>query len=214
MCPSSASQGRNVTANLTEEVEQRQVSQSCCILPTFNVAWDIGVADPDVVLLNVYDVTRWRCVETYNRWVLPLGGAGAFHVAIEVFRYEYQFGFRPEGSGVTKNKPRQNANHHFWGSINLGRTQLTKGEVEEALRELAKEWRGYHYDALRHNCCNFAHVAAQRLGVKRLPDWVDRLPQLAAEALSPMDNMVSSANRLVRSVSRSMMSPGQRVAEI
>lgn len=166
------------------EIEPRPKLESCCGLPKNDVAWDVGVTEPEVVRLNVYDLTRWRCVEAYNRRVLPLGGAGAFHVGIEVFRCEYQFGFRSEGTGVTKSKPGADSGHHFRGSINLGRTQLTKAEVEATLRELAKEWHGIEYDVIRRNCFHFAHVAAQRLGARPLPDWVDRLPRLAAGAFS------------------------------
>lgn len=160
------------------------MSQSSCELPTHDVAWDGGATEPEVVRLNVYDLTRWRFVEAYNRRVLPLG-AGVFHVGIEVFGCEYQFGFRSEGTGVTKSKPGKDSSHRFRGSINLGRTRLTKTEVEAIVLELAKEWRGRHYNVLRRNCAHFAHITAQRLGVKPLPDWVDQLPRFAARALRP-----------------------------
>jgi len=189
------------------------MSQSSCVLSTHDVAWDVGVTEPEVVRLNVYDLTRWRCVEAYNRRVLPLGGAGAFHVGIEVFRCEYQFGFRSEGTGVTKSKPGEDSNHHFRGSISLGRTRLTKAEVEVALRELAKEWRGHHYSTIRKNCVHFAHIAAQRLGVKPLPDWVDRLPRLAAGAFCNLDLVQCCNLDLVQCFSQGMVTLTPRAAE-
>eukprot|EP00408_Alexandrium_pacificum_P016751 CAMPEP_0171185914 /NCGR_PEP_ID=MMETSP0790-20130122/16543_1 /TAXON_ID=2925 /ORGANISM="Alexandrium catenella, Strain OF101" /LENGTH=179 /DNA_ID=CAMNT_0011650943 /DNA_START=12 /DNA_END=551 /DNA_ORIENTATION=- len=149
--------------------------------------------DPRMVSLNVYDLTRWKFVEALNHMAVPMGVGGLFHVAIEVWDEEWSYGGSMKGTGITSVLPGKDPSHNFRASIPLGRTELSKRQVQEIILELAGEWPGVHYDCIRRNCCTFAQVLAERLRAGPLPGWVDRLCRTAAGALAPVDSAIALA---------------------
>lgn len=170
---------------------------SCSPWPSpfaYEVKWANGLHDPQMVLLNVYDLTRWRVIEAFNQLAMPLGAGGVFHVAIEVWDQEWNYGATVKGSGVTSVLPGKDPGHRFRGSIPLGYTELAKCEVLEAVLELSDEWPGRSYHCIRRNCCAFAQALAERLGVGPLPGWVDRLSRVAAGVVTPVGEAMASVS--------------------
>mmetsp|Transcript_81182 Transcript_81182/g.181634 ORF Transcript_81182/g.181634 Transcript_81182/m.181634 type:complete len:184 (-) Transcript_81182:157-708(-) len=164
--------------------------------------------DPRMVLLNVYDLTHYKFVEAFNQLAVPLGAGGFFHVAIEVWEQEWNYGGSQKGTGITSVSPGKDPAHNFRASIPLGLTELSKRQVQEVILEFAGEWQGTGYDCIRRNCCSFAQALAQRLGVGPLPGWVDRLCRTAAGVLTPLDNalaLVTATGNLERCCGKSMV---------
>lgn len=110
-------------------------------------------------------------------------GTGAFHAGVEVYGREWSFcpmAHEPYNTGVFCVLPKGCDGHVFKETIDMGRTSLTKSEVNRVLDTLMREWPAYTYDLLRHNCCHFSSELTQRLNVGRLPSWVTSLAGVGA----------------------------------
>lgn len=92
-------------------------------------------------------------------------------------------------TGVMCELPRTNKQHRFHSTIVLERTKLSAERVADLISHLVEEWpaRGYHW--LRRNCCDFANELCGRLGVGRIPPWIDRF----ARGGRAVDNAVEAA---------------------
>ncbi|CAA6666946.1 unnamed protein product [Spirodela intermedia] len=123
------------------------------------------------VVLHVYDVTN-----SINRIFKDrIGLGGIFHSAVQVYGdEEWSFGFCEEGSGVFSCPPGKNPMYTYRECIILGETECSIFEVNRILRELSREWLGNRYDLLSKNCNHFCDVFCERLGVPKLPAWVNR----------------------------------------
>lgn len=135
------------------------------------------------VYLNVYDLFNWQ-VGLLNNVAWSLWGAGAFHVGLQIYGYEYAFGGRDrgiDGSGITHCKPRCCPKHSFRESLCLGVTSLTKQEVDELLHEVAPDWSIQAYETLGPNCVTFCRQMCKRLAVQGVPDWVDSMARSIKE---------------------------------
>eukprot|EP00438_Fugacium_kawagutii_P035140 Skav218780 [mRNA] locus=scaffold1372:415549:420987:- [translate_table: standard] len=106
------------------------------------------------VIVHVYDVSHNSKVEQANDILYKLG-TGIFHAAVEVYGLEWSYG-KSKGSGVFCCPPRSCKAHHFRESVPMGRTRLTKQEVQDILEEMKQEWRGPDYELLKHNCTHFS----------------------------------------------------------
>jgi hypothetical protein len=53
---------------------------------------------------------------------------------------------------------------------------------------MAGEWPGSEYHLIHHNCLTFCNVLLEKLGLRKIPGWVDR----AARAASKVDNAVQA----------------------
>jgi len=126
------------------------------------------------VIVHIYDLGP-ACVELnmLGRAV----GTGAFHAGVEVYGLEYSFA----PCGVCHFPPRACPHHIYRESIPMGRTQMSKQEVDALIRKLMREWPGPTYDILEHNCCHFSNELCNRLGVGSLPEWVTSLADVGAE---------------------------------
>ncbi|CAI9274037.1 unnamed protein product [Lactuca saligna] len=51
---------------------------------------------------------------------------------------------------------------------------LERTQFNQILRELSREWPGNCYDLLSKNCNHFCNEFCERLGVPKLPGWVNR----------------------------------------
>ncbi|KAJ4777934.1 PPPDE putative thiol peptidase family protein [Rhynchospora pubera] len=134
------------------------------------------------VILHVYDVTNSDSEKT-NNTILQInrifkdriGLGGIFHSAIQVYgEEEWSFGFCEAGSGVFSCPPGKNPMYTYREKIVLGETECSIMKVNQILRELSREWPGYSYDLLSKNCNHFCDVFCERLGVPKLPGWVNR----------------------------------------
>jgi hypothetical protein len=67
--------------------------------------------------------------------------------------------------------------------IVLGKTDCTIFMVNQILRELSREWPGHTYDLLSKNCNHFCDLLCERLGVAKLPGWVNRFAHAGDTAL-------------------------------
>ncbi|SBS82690.1 PPPDE peptidase, putative [Plasmodium ovale curtisi] len=164
-----------------------------------------------MVYLNIYDLDAVsKVVNTVARSV----GAGetsntkdttefsctpmcAFHAGVEVYGYEYSFGYIVDGeTGVTKTSARYHPYHVYRESIPMMeklasqkqardithitctvkvyqcKTPLTKEEVDMLVEVMKLQWIGDTYDILSRNCLNYADYFCNLLDVGSIPDWV------------------------------------------
>lgn len=143
------------------------------------------------VVLHVYDVTNSGSEKT-NSTILQInrifkdriGLGGIFHSAVQVYGYEeWSYGFCEHGSGVFSCPPRENPMYTYRESIVLGETNCSILKVNHILRDLSREWPGDSYDLLAKNCNHFCDVLCERLGVAKLPAWVNRFANAGDTAM-------------------------------
>lgn len=134
------------------------------------------------VILHVYDVTNSGSEKT-NNTILQInkifkdgiGLGGIFHSAVQVHGDdEWSFGYCEHGTGVFSCPATKNPMYTYREKIVLGETNLSVSKVNQILRELSREWPGDHYDLLARNCNHFCDQLCERLGVPKLPGWVNR----------------------------------------
>ncbi|KAI3519493.1 hypothetical protein L1887_08662 [Cichorium endivia] len=134
------------------------------------------------VMLHIYDVTNSGSDNTNNTIVQinrifkdGIGLGGIFHSAVQVYgEDEWSFGFCEQGTGVFSCPASKNPMYTYRECIVLGKTNLSKFKVNQILRELSREWPGNCYDLLSKNCNHFCNEFCERLGVPKLPGWVNR----------------------------------------
>jgi len=104
--------------------------------------------------------------------------AGALHAGVEVYGREWSYGGGSGiGSGIICEEPRCNTKHRFRETVPIGYTKLSSSEVALVLGDLLENWHAKDYHWLRRNCLLFANEFCERLGVGRIPAWIDRLPR-------------------------------------
>ncbi|KAM0946874.1 putative PPPDE peptidase domain-containing protein [Dioscorea sansibarensis] len=143
------------------------------------------------VVLHVYDVTNSGSEKT-NNTILQInkffkdgiGLGGIFHSAVQVYGdEEWSFGFCEFGTGVFSCPPGKNPMYTYRERIVLGETNCSIFKVNQILRELSREWPGESYDLLSRNCNHFCDVFCERLGVPKLPGWVNRFANAGDTAM-------------------------------
>eukprot|EP01024_Parvocaulis_polyphysoides_P007473 TRINITY_DN12225_c0_g1_i2.p2 TRINITY_DN12225_c0_g1~~TRINITY_DN12225_c0_g1_i2.p2 ORF type:complete len:234 (-),score=14.94 TRINITY_DN12225_c0_g1_i2:220-822(-) len=134
------------------------------------------------VRLHVYDVTNLEsenmnsAITTVNGVTRQLGLGGAFHGAVEIYGWEWSFGFCERGTGVYRCLPKSNTMYSYRETVELGNTNLTPQEVQILLRRLGVTWPGNSYDLLTRNCCHFCQDFVGQLGLEhKFPHWVNRM---------------------------------------
>ncbi|SCN61765.1 PPPDE peptidase, putative [Plasmodium chabaudi chabaudi] len=143
-------------------------------------------ANSSMVYLNIYDLDP---VSKVVNSVVKSIGTGAFHAGVEVYGFEYSFGYIPGGqTGVMKTLPRHHPYHVYRESIPMGQTPLTRSEVDLLVDVMRLQWIGNTYDILSRqdimkkyikksfqyhkNCLNFADYFCNLLDVGSIPEWV------------------------------------------
>lgn len=148
------------------------------------------------VVLHVYDVTNSDSEKT-NNTILQInrifkdriGLGGIFHSAVQVYgEEEWSFGYCENGSGVFSCPVGKNPMYTYRERIVLGETECTVATVNRILRELSREWPGHSYDLLSRNCNHFCDVLCERLGVPKLPGWVNRFANAGDTAVVVAEN--------------------------
>ncbi|CAN6709522.1 unnamed protein product [Malus baccata var. baccata] len=148
------------------------------------------------VVLHIYDVTNSGSDKT-NSTILQInkifkdgiGLGGIFHSAVQVYGDdEWSFGFCEQGSGVFSCPSGKNPMYTYRESIVLGTTHCSILKVNQILRELSREWPGYSYDLLSKNCNHFCDELCERLGVPKLPGWVNRFAHAGDAAMEVAGN--------------------------
>ncbi|KAF8114039.1 hypothetical protein N665_0043s0107 [Sinapis alba] len=143
------------------------------------------------VVVHIYDVTNTGSDKT-NNTILQInrifkdgiGLGGIFHSAIQVYgNDEWSYGYCEQGTGVFRCPSSKNPMYTYREKIVLGRTDCTIFMVNQIFRELTREWPGHTYDLLSRNCNHFCDVLCDRLGVPKLPGWVNRFAHAGDTAL-------------------------------
>lgn len=150
------------------------------------------------VFLHVYDVTSSSSATTNNAVLhinkLLRGGirlGGIFHSAVEVYDCEeWSFGYSGSGSGVFSCPHKGNPLYSYRETISLGQTSLSRLKVTQVLFELGREWPGNSYDLLSRNCNHFCDAFCERLGVQRLPAWVNRFAHVGVGAMEALETTI------------------------
>ncbi|XP_062205271.1 uncharacterized protein LOC133907290 isoform X1 [Phragmites australis] len=101
---------------------------------------------------------------------------------------EWSFGFCESGSGVFSCPVGKNPMYTYRERIVLGETECGIAAVNRILRELSREWPGHSYDLLSRNCNHFCDVLCERLGVPKLPGWVNRFANAGDTAVVVAEN--------------------------
>lgn len=148
------------------------------------------------VMLHIYDVTNSDSEKTNNTIVQinrifkdGIGLGGIFHSAVQVYgEDEWSFGFCEQGSGVFNCPSGKNPMYTYRECIVLGKTDLSVSKVNQILRELSREWPGDCYDLLSKNCNHFCDEFCERLGVPKLPGWVNRFANAGDTAVEIAGN--------------------------
>eukprot|EP00252_Welwitschia_mirabilis_P022403 TRINITY_DN6052_c0_g1_i2.p1 TRINITY_DN6052_c0_g1~~TRINITY_DN6052_c0_g1_i2.p1 ORF type:complete len:246 (-),score=53.46 TRINITY_DN6052_c0_g1_i2:70-807(-) len=142
------------------------------------------------VVLHIYDVTNSASQRTNSAIVQlnkvmkdAIGLGGIFHSAVQVYGEEWSFGFCESGTGVFSCPPKRNPMYTYRESLVLGYTTQSADKVAQILRELSGEWPGYSYDLLAKNCNHFCDDFCERLGVQKLPAWVNRFANAGDTAI-------------------------------
>lgn len=148
------------------------------------------------VILHIYDVTNSGSEKT-NNTILNInkifkdgiGLGGIFHSAVQVYgEDEWSFGFCEQGTGVFSCPSGKNPMYTYRESIVLGQTNCSIFKVNQILRELSREWPGHAYDLLAKNCNHFCDELCDRLGVPKLPGWVNRFANAGDAAVEIAGN--------------------------
>lgn len=148
------------------------------------------------VILHIYDVTNSGSEKTNNTIMQinkifkdGIGLGGIFHSAIQVYGDdEWSFGFCDQGTGVFSCPSTKNPMYTYREKIVLGQTNLSIFKVNQILRELSREWPGFSYDLLSRNCNHFCDEFCERLGVPKLPGWVNRFAHAGDAAVEIAGN--------------------------
>ncbi|KAJ8773194.1 hypothetical protein K2173_028371 [Erythroxylum novogranatense] len=148
------------------------------------------------VTLHIYDVTNSGSEKTNNTIMNinkifkdGIGLGGIFHSAVQVYgEDEWSFGFCEHGSGVFSCPSKRNPMYTYRESIVLGTTNFSISKVNQILRELSREWPGGSYDLLAKNCNHFCDELCEKLGVPKLPGWVNRFANAGDAAMEVAGN--------------------------
>lgn len=143
------------------------------------------------MIVHIYDVTNCGSEKT-NNTILQInrifkdgiGLGGIFHSAVQVYGgEEWSFGFCEQGTGVFCCPSTKNSMYKYRECIVLGQTSFSKSKVNQILRELSREWPGNSYDLLAKNCNHFCDDFCERLGVPKIPGWVNRFAHAGDAAM-------------------------------
>jgi len=138
------------------------------------------------VLVRVYHLNKTVVTRALNR---NFKSYGAFHTGVEVYGREWSFGmtFDDWSTGITWNPPGENPDHTFGETLSMGYTTLSPTQVWQLIEEMKTEWRGCTYHLLSRNCHHFSDAFCQKLGVNRIPSWLNELAGTGAATVEFLD---------------------------
>lgn len=139
------------------------------------------------VLVRVYDLGTTALTRGYNSLTKNYG---AFHTGVQVYGREWSFGMTEDdrSTGITWCVPCQNRDHSFRETLSMGYTQCSPEQVMRILQSMKHDWLGCTYNVLARNCHNFSDEFCNKLGVSRLPDWVNELAGAGHQAVEFLDS--------------------------
>jgi len=138
------------------------------------------------VLVRVYDLGQTMLTRVHNQLTKNYG---AFHTGVEVYGKEWSYGMTFDNtSGIISHEPARNSDHTFRETLSMGYTRFSPREVGKILEDLKRDWRGRDYHVLTKNCHHFSEAFCARLGVARLPPWINTLAATGADTLDYLDS--------------------------
>ncbi|RNA37182.1 desumoylating isopeptidase 2-like [Brachionus plicatilis] len=131
----------------------------------------------EAIFINIYDMY------TMNGYTSALG-VGIYHSGVEVYGVEYGYGGHPfPFSGIFEMVPKDTEelgeSFKFKESIEIGRTDFTKAEIEQIVALIGREFRGIDYHLINKNCNSFSSKFCQFLCGEDIPAWVNRLAYIS-----------------------------------
>lgn len=95
-----------------------------------------------------------------NNYIQALG-IGIYHCGIEVYGVEYGYGGHPfPFSGIFEMSPRDSEElgetFRFKETIEIGKTDFNKAEIEQIVVLLGRDFRGIDYHLMNKNCNSFS----------------------------------------------------------
>mmetsp|Transcript_64252 Transcript_64252/g.114101 ORF Transcript_64252/g.114101 Transcript_64252/m.114101 type:complete len:287 (-) Transcript_64252:89-949(-) len=138
------------------------------------------------VLVRVYDLGKTVVTKGLNRMTKSMG---AFHSGVEIYGREWSFGmtFDEWSTGITWNDPGENPDHTYLETLSMGYTSKSPTEVWQLIEEMKAQWRGHTYHLLTRNCHHFSDAFCQKLGVARIPPWLNDLAGTGAATVEFLD---------------------------
>lgn len=174
--------------------------------PLFSAA-DVGESTPKAsqptthVVLHIYDLVDAEVLRIANGMLNKLG-TGIFHVGLEVYGWEWSYGYVDAGrntTGIFVCAPKVER-RGYRQSILLGRTSLSILEVRNLVNDMRQDWLGAHYDPLRHNCGHFCEALAEELQVGPLPKWAVSLAEAGSTVKGGFDGLRKASNLMEAAV--------------
>ncbi|CAA2985814.1 Hypothetical predicted protein [Olea europaea subsp. europaea] len=159
------------------------------------------------VILHVYDVTEsnsgnetinFALVQLNNlcKEAIPMGGV--FHTAVQVYGdEEWGYGGGEKGFGVYSCPAGKNLMYTYRERIVLGRTNCSAAKVSQILKELSQEWPGDKFHWLSKNCNDFSNELLKKLGVPKLPAWVNRFADVGDYYYETKENLQKTKDGMV-----------------
>lgn len=142
------------------------------------------------VLVRVYDLGTTVLTHPHNAITKSYG---AFHTGVEVFGREWSFGMTDDWrTGITWCPPGKNPDHTFRETLAMGYTKCSLGEFSRILSEMKLDWRGSSYHLLARNCHHFSDALCRKLGVGRLPPWINDLAGVGEATANGIDTVYRS----------------------
>jgi len=128
------------------------------------------------VFVNIYDMY------SMNNYTAALG-VGIYHCGIEVHGVEYGYGGHPfPFSGIFEMIPKDSEelgeSFRFKETIQIGKTDFNKQEIEQMVTLLGRDFRGIDYHLMNKNCNSFSSKFSKLICGEDIPPWVNRLAYL------------------------------------
>eukprot|EP00747_Dinoflagellata_sp_TGD_P208532 gnl/TRDRNA2_/TRDRNA2_82006_c0_seq2.p1 gnl/TRDRNA2_/TRDRNA2_82006_c0~~gnl/TRDRNA2_/TRDRNA2_82006_c0_seq2.p1 ORF type:complete len:372 (+),score=55.59 gnl/TRDRNA2_/TRDRNA2_82006_c0_seq2:148-1116(+) len=138
------------------------------------------------VLVNVYDLGNTLFARSMNKVAKSYG---LYHSSVEIYGREWSFGmtFDDFSTGVTWNPPGENPDHTFREKLLMGYTSLSPEGVWRLIEELKYTWKGCTYNILTRNCHHFTDCLSVRLGVGKIPAWINEAAGVGAATVEFVD---------------------------
>lgn len=129
------------------------------------------------VYVNIYDMYEM------NNYTSALG-VGIYHCGVEVYGVEYGYGGHPfPFSGVFEMIPKDTEElgetFRFKESVEIGRTDFTKSEIDQIIQLIGREFRGIDYHLINKNCNTFSSKFCKTICGEDIPGWVNRLAYIS-----------------------------------